>query len=309
MSVNITQGLRLYLTLETIILEFSREILEAQSDGWIEKLYEFLNGKPSLRLRLENVRQIRLENGTHVLPHLDRHAQAFPPNQVAAELPVVPGAACVSEMSLEFLCPRGLTQPDPVNVDVRNVFPRYRVDDVLSEAGYEAGIGRILYAFGTDSKGQREKLETLPRESAFVMIVDSGARSKIISKLGKVHLVMEGLKELCDGVDGVPLVDGDYAVLAGNSIRELLKACIAARPLRMVSAVSHLLWERRTEIRHNAGLKLSPWEQPITAAAPHGFHELWSKLPKVVPVERHRKMALLRETFTVVESRRGPECS
>ena len=68
-------------TAETVIPQLSREFLEAQSDGWIEKLYEFLGGQPGLRLRLEGVPLIRLENGTHVPPLLDGQAQAFLPGQ------------------------------------------------------------------------------------------------------------------------------------------------------------------------------------------------------------------------------------
>ena len=95
LSGDITQGrtpaLRRYLmqrldvpelTAETVIPQLGREYLKVQSDVWIERLYEFLSGQPSLQPRLEDVPLIRLENGTHVPPRLDGQVQAFLPCQV-----------------------------------------------------------------------------------------------------------------------------------------------------------------------------------------------------------------------------------
>ena len=296
------------LTAETVIPQLDREFLEAQSDGWIERLYEFLSGQPSLQPRLEGVPLIRLENGTHVPPRLDGQAQAFLPSQIATEFPVVRGAVCVSEASLEFLRSLGLSKPDPVDDVVRNVLSRYRADDVdVSDADYEADIGRILNAFGTDSRGQREKLVPALRGSAFVMTVDSGDRSKTISKPGEVYLATERLRELFAGVDGVLLVDSDYACLGGEGIRELLEACGATRSLRAVSVECHLPCEQLAEIRRNAGLERSTWEGPIADMTLHGLDGLLSLLPKVEPVERQRKAALLWEALADVESRRGSQ--
>ena len=295
------------LTAETVIPQLGREFLEAQSDGWIEKLYEFLSGQPSLRPRLEDVPLIRLENGAHVPPRLDGQAQAFLPSQVATEFPVVRGAVCVSEASLEFLRSLGLSQPDPVDDVVRNVLSRYRADDVdVSDADYEADIGRILNAFGTDSKGQREKLVSALRESAFVMTVDSGDRSKTISKPGEVYLATERLRELFAGVDGVLLVDSDYACLGGEGIRELLEACGATRSLRAVPVECHLPWEQLAEIRRNAGLERSTWERPIADMTLRGLYALLSLMPSVGLAERRQRATLLWEALADVESRRGP---
>ena len=295
------------LTAETVIPQLGREYLEVQSDVWIERLYEFLCGQPSLQPRLEDVPLIRLENGTHVPPRLEGQVQAFLPCQVTTGFPVVRSTVCVSARSLEFLRSIGLSRPDPVDDIVRNVLPRYRADeaDVSAAAVYEADIGRILNAFATDSKAQRQKLETALRESTFVMTVDTGDRSKTVSKPGDVYLATERIRELFDGVDGVLLVDSDYACLRGDGIRELLEACGAMRSLRAVPVKCALSEERLAEIRRTAGLERCTWAQRIADVTLHGLDKLLSLLPKLEPYERTRKAALLWNALLDLESRRG----
>ena len=296
------------LTAKTVISQLSQEFLEAHSYVWIEKLYEFLGGQPSLRPRLKDVPLTRLENGIHVPPRLDGQAQSFLPSQVATEFPVVRGTVCVGETSLEFLRSLGLSQPVPVDDVVRNILPRYRAAEVdVSDADYEADIGGILNAFGTDSKEQRQKLVPALRESAFVMTLDEGDGSKTVSKPGKVYLATERLRELFAGVDGGLLVDDDYACLGGGRVRELLEACGATRSLRTVSVECDLTWQQRAEIRRNAGLDRSTWDRPIPDVTLHGLDGLLSLLPKVDPVVRQRKSALLWEALADVESRRGSQ--
>ena len=294
------------LTPETVIPQLDGMFLEAQSDGWIERLYEFLGGAPSLRSRLEGVPLIRLENGSHVPSRLDGQAQAFLPSPVATEFPMVRGAVCASEKSLEFLRSLGLSQPNPVDDVLRNVLPRFQAGEFdLSDADYEANFGRILNAFDTDSKGQREKLVAALRESSFVMALDSADGSKRVSKPGKVYLATERLRELFAGVDGVLLVDGNYTCLGGDRVRELLEACGAARSLRMVSVQCELTRQQRAEIRRTAGLERTTWDRPIPDRTVHGLDGLLSLLQRVDPVERLRKATLLWEALADVESRRG----
>ena len=199
------------LTPENVIPRLGRDFLEAQSDDWIGKLYEFLHGQPGLRQRFEILPLIRLDDGRHVLPRSGGQPQAFLPGPIETGFPVVRAAVCVSETSLKFLRSLGLTQSDPVDDVVRNVLPRYRQDERdVSDADYEADIRRILNAFGTDSKGQREKLLAVLRETAFVMAIHAGDGSKSNSKPGDVYLATDRLKELFAGVDGVLLVSSDF---------------------------------------------------------------------------------------------------
>ena len=294
------------VTAETIIPQLGRRYLEEQSDTWIERFYAFLSGHPRLRPRLEDMPLIRLEDGTHVPPRLAGQAQAFLPSEVPTDFPVVRSTVCDSEKSVEFLRSLGLSQPDPVDDIIRNVLPRYRADEAdVDYKDYETDIGRILNAFATDSKGQREKLESALRESDFVMTVDSGDRSKGVSKPGKVYLSTERLRALFDGVDGVLLIDGDYPCLRGDSIRELLEACGATRSLRPVPVVCDLSPEHLAEIRRSAGLERCTSEKAITDWTLHGIDGLLSLLPKLEPIQRQRRAALLWDALVDLENRRG----
>ena len=294
------------LTPENAISRLGRDFLEAQSDDWIGQLYEFLNGQPGLHRRLEDLPLIRLEDGTHVSQRVDGQPQAFLPGPIATGFPVVRGAVCATEKSLNFLQSLGLTQPDPVDDVVRNILPKYQQAEVdVSDAGYEDDIGRILTAFGTDSKGQREKLLATLRESSFVMAVDAGDGSESVSKPGEVYLATERLQELFAGVDGVLLVDDAHACLRGEDIRELLEACGATRSLRPVPVECRLSSEQRSEIRRKEGLERSTWEWPIADATLHGLDRLLSLLSRLERVERQQRTELLWDALVDVESRRG----
>lgn len=294
------------LTPEAVIPRLDQRFLEAQSDDWIARLYEFLNGQSGLRRRFEELPLIRLEGGAHVSARLDSQPQAFLPGPIASGFPLVRAAICTSEAALEFLRSLGLTQPDPVDDVVRNVLPKYREDEVdVSDEDYEADIGRILHAFATDSKTQREKLLAVLRETAFVMAADAGEDSKRISKPGDVYLATERLKALFAGVEGVLFVDDECPCLRGEQIRDLLEACGAARSLCAVGVDCHLSWEQRVEIRRNAGLERSTWEEPIHDVTLRGLEALLDRLPEMDPAERHRRVGLLWEALADVESRRG----
>ena len=296
------------LTPETIIPCLDQGFLEAQSGDWIRKLYEFLDGQPGLRRRFEDLPLIRLEDGTHVPPLSDGQPQAFLPGPIETGFPVVCNAVCVGETSLEFLRSLGLTQPDPVDDVVRNLLSKYRQNkiDVSDAQTYEADIRRILNASGTDSKGQRDKLLTALRESAFVMAIDAGDGSKSLSKPGEVYLATERLKDLFAGVDGVLFVDDAYACLRGEDIRELFEVCGVARYLQPVSVDCHLSWKQKTEIRRNQGLEQATRERPIADMKLRGLDALLSLLPSLGPTARQQRAALLWEALADVESRRGP---
>ena len=294
------------LTAETVVSRLDQGFLEAQPDDWIRKLYEFLNGQPGLRRRFEVLPLVRIEDGTHVPPHSDGQSQVFLPGPIKTGFPVVRNAVCASEPALDFLRSLGLTQPDPVDDVVENVLQKYRKDGIdVSDANYEADIGRIVNAFGTDSKGQREKLLGELRKSRFVMAVDAGDGSKSFSKPDEVYLATERLRELFADVNGVLLVDDTYACLRGEKIRELLEGCGVARYLQPLSVECHLSREQRREIRRNQGLERSTHKWPIADMTLRGLDALVRLLPSIGPAERRQRTALLWEALADVESRRG----
>ena len=294
------------VTPETIIPKLEKPFLEVQPDSWILDLYDFLRGQPALRRRLQDLPLIRLQDGSHVPPRANRQPQAFLPGRIATGFPTVRASVCATETAREFLQSLGLTEPDPVDDVVLNVLPKYCRDDVyVAVPEYTTDIGRILGAFFTDSKGQRDKLLAALREIAFVMAVDAENGTKRVAKPGEVYLATERLKELFAGVTNVLLVDDSYTCLRGEDARELLEACGATRYLQRIPVVSDRSTEQLKKIRRDAGLERRTREDRIKDATLRGLDMFLNLLPQLEPEVRERKAALLWEALADVVDRRG----
>jgi len=311
--MTVTRRLRRYLMQELSVTEISPEsiiskldqaFLEAQPDDWILALYTFLNGQPALRRRLDGVPLIRLEDGIQVPPRVDGQPQAFLPGAIATAFPTVRASVCATEPAREFLRLLGLTEPDPVDDVVRNILPKYRDEVLVSDAEYEDDIRRILTAFGTDSKAQREKLLTALRDSAFIMAVDAGDGTTGTRRPDEVYLATERLKELFAGVRGVLIVDDTHACLRGEAVA-LLEACGASRCLQPTLAEGRLSREERREIRRNVGLERATSEHPIEDKSLRGLESVLLLLPQLEHEARRGRAALLWEALADVENRRG----
>jgi hypothetical protein len=296
------------LTPELILPRLTKGFLEAQPDDWILKLYEFLSGQPALvrQGRVSNIPLVRVEGGTHVLVDSDGQPQAFLPSEVKTDFPTVPQSVCSTAKALEFLKALGLTEPDAVDDVVRNVIPKYMRDTVEADSEeYEADIKRMLNAFATQHRGQREKLIAALKEASFVMSVDAGDGSQYVSNPGDVYLATERLKDLFAGVSGVMLVDDSYSCLKGEDVRELLEACGATRYLQSVRVECQLSWQQKTEIRRSTGLERSTWERPIVDVSLRGLDALFILFPNLEPLGRKQRAALLWDALADVENRRG----
>ena len=294
------------VTPETVIQRLDQEFLASQSDSWIGKLYEFLEGHPGLRSRFKRLPLIRLEDGSQVPARSEGQPQAFLPGPVETSFPVVLNAVCVSERSRRFLQSLGLTQPNPVDDVIYNILPKYQQREVaVSDADYNADIRRILTAYGTDSKEQREHLLEALRQSAFVKTVDSDDASNTFSKPGEVYQATERLRELFANVPGVLLVDNAFACLRGEDIRDLLEACGVTRFVCPVPCDAHLDWEQRREMRVSAGCEDMASEQPIEDQTLRGLDSLLALFPYLDLDSRSERARLLWESLDELQERRG----
>lgn len=289
-------------TPETILSKLDRSFLETQLDDWIRDLYEFLNGQPGLRRRLEGLPLIRLEDGAHVPVRSNGRPEAFLPSGVETGFPTVRPAVCATEGARKFLLSVGLTEPDPVDDVVRNILPRYCGEDVnLDIAEYEADIRRILSAFGTDSKTRREKLVAALRHSFFVMVTNAGDQSKRMSRPGEAYFATERFKKLFAGVSGVQLVDDSHGCLRGESARDLLEACGTTRHLRPLPA--EVPWKKRRQLRERAETTGTRSEEHIQDHTIHGLEGLLGSLQALEPSEGLQRSELLWEALGDLEQR------
>lgn len=294
------------VTPEAILPGLDKSFLEAQSDRWVLDLYEFLNGQPALRRRVDGLPLIRLQDGTHVPANSNGQPQAFLPSAIETSFPTVRRAVCATVEARKFLQSLALTEPDPVDDVVWNVLPRYRSQEVhVEDRDYEADIRRIVAAFGTDSKAQREKLLAALRESSFVMAVDAGDGSKRASTPGEVYLATQRLKEVFEGVADVLLVDDAYSCLRGEDVRELLEACGATRYLQPVPVSSRFSWQELAAMRTRAGAANNTGGNNVEDVTLRGLDSLLSTLTGLDAERAAKKAALLWESLCDVEDRRG----
>lgn len=294
------------LTPDSLLSKLSADFLERQSDAWIERLYVFLNGQPSLRFRLAALPLVRLTNGTHVRPYVDGVPQAFLAGTFETGFPTVHPEVCGAEAARSFLISLELTIPDRVDDVIRNVLPKYRDACIdITPAHYAADIQRILVAFDTDSKTKREKLVGELRETTFVKSVSAADGRSYHTRPDSTFIATDRLKELLSGVEGAYLVDERQTCLRGQETRDLLETCGATRHLRLVPAPD-IGWKARRELREKAGHpESSGVNDRVVDLTLFGLREIIAKLGTLNVKKRCRQAALLWDELALIEERRG----
>ncbi|MEZ5552882.1 MAG: DUF3883 domain-containing protein [Pseudomonadales bacterium] len=296
------------LTPANLIPVLNQEFLEAQSDEWVLRLYEFLSGQEAAsRRHLDTIPLIRLTDGSHVVAVESGKPNAFLPSSIETSFPTVRSAVCSTAEVRVFLTSLGITVPDPVDDVIWNVLPKYRREEVeIGDDAYAADIERIRSAFNVDSRNQREKLLSELREVNFVMVIDTGDDKEYVAKPESIYIATDRLKQLFAGVPDVLIVDDKYDCLRGEGIRDLLEACGALRCPRPVEAPEALTKEERRELRRQTGHEITSGKNDrIVDWSLHGFEALIALLPTLAPEQRTERARLIWESLGDLEERRG----
>ena len=293
---------------ESILRKLSDRFLEAQSDSWVLKLYEFLCDQRALVRMLTGQNRherlttplIRLSDGRHVrLGQLE----AFLPSEGDTDFPTISPAVCRTPGALSFLRALGLREPDLVDDVVRNILPKYQEKRrKVSDAEYESDMARILRAFDTDSNTQREKLVSELRRSMFVKSMSPGTSEKYRSKPDRVYLATDQVKELFEGVDDVRIVDDSYTCLRGEKIQELLKKSGATSCLKPVIFEPDISWEVRRRMRRGEG---STRSERVVDWTLMGLDGLLKQLQPLSQELRRQKASLLWEALIELVRQQG----
>lgn len=297
------------VTPATLVPRLNKAFLEAQSDKWVQRLYEFLSGQEAaLRRRLDTIPLIRLEDGTHVVARENGAANAFLPSTIKTGFPTIRREVCEAVEARSFLMSLGITEPDPVDDVVWNLLPKYRLKRVnIAVDAYAADIERICAAFSTDSKTQREKLLAALRESSFVIVVDTGDGKVYVAEPDNIYIATDRLKQLFAGVPRIFIVHDGYDCLRGEAMRELLEACGALRYPRPEEAPDESWWSDRLKgLRAGAGhAETSGHSDHVEDWTLQGFDRLLEHLPKLTQEERIERARLIWESLGDLEERRG----
>ena len=294
------------VTPATLVPRINRTFLEAQSDEWVLRLYEFLSGQEAaLRRRLDTIPLIRLDDGTHVVARENGKAKAFLPSAIETDFPTIRRAVCATVEARNFLVSLGITEPDPVDDVIWNVLPKYRQDKVeVDDEAYAADSERIRAAFNTDSKMQREKLLAVLRDTSFVKVIDTGNGKGYVAKPSGTYIATERLKQVFAGVPGVFIVDDRYDCLRGENMRELLEACGALRYPRPQDAPDALTRDERLALRRQTGHEeTSGINDRIVDWELQGLEALIELLPKLTPEQRGERARLIWESLGDLEER------
>lgn len=292
---------------EKLVQSLTKAFLEAQSDEWVLRLYEFLSGpEKALRRHLDIVPLIRLDDGTHVVARENGNARAFLPSAIATSFPTIRRAVCATPEARDFLRSLGITEPDPVDDVIWNVLPKYREEEVdvdVDVDAYAADIERIRAAFSTDSVIQKEKLRSALRETPFVMVVDAGDGKGYVAKPGDIYIATDRLKQLFAGVADIFIVDDAYDSLRGEEVRDLLVACGASRYLSPEPITSGLTEAQKVQVRKEAGLERASWESQPEDFTIRGLTQLLQLLPALQPEDAKTRARLLWDSLADLEAR------
>lgn len=293
------------ITPTKLVPNLTKAFLEAQSDEWVLRLYEFLSGQEkALRRHLDTVPLIRLDDGTHVVARENGKAKAFLPSAIATSFPTMRRAVCATPEVRLFLISLGITEPDPVDDVVWNLLPKYQQQEVdVGDEAYAADIERIRAAFNTDSTAQKEKLRSALRDTTFVMVVDTGDGKGYVAKPGEIYIATDRLQQLFAGVPDILIVDNEYDCLRGEDIRDLLVSCGASRYLIPQATPPELGHSEKAQIRREAGLERASWESQPEDFTLRGLKQLLQFLPTLKPEEAAARVKVLWDALADLEAR------
>ena len=289
-----------------LIRRLDQPFLEEQPDEWIERLYSFLNEQRSLRLWMSDVPLVRLDDGSHVVAQVGDEPQAYLPSESKTDFPTVRAGVCQSDDALEFLKYLGLREPDPVDDVIANVLPRYQDDNVdVADDVYQSDIARILNAYRTDSREQRDRLVSTLQSTRFIAAVDMGNGSTQFVRPYEVYQATETLKDLFEDVNGVFLVDDSKDELYGRRIGDVIQASGASNVLERRQTETSLSDEARAELRRNSGDERKTSERPVEDYNLMGLDNLLALLPELPDYEASEKAELLWNALHALERSRS----
>jgi uncharacterized protein DUF3883 len=290
---------------ENLLPNLTKSFLEAQTDEWILRFYDFLSGQEkALRRHIDTIPFIRLDDGSHVVARENGKANAFLPSDIVTSFPTMRNRVCASPEVRQFLESLGITEPDPVDDVIWNLLPKYREEEIdVDDSTYTTDIERILAAFNSDSATQREKLRNALRDTNFIMAVDTGNKKPYISKPSETYIATDRLQQLFADVPGVLIVDNNYKCLRGEDIRDLLVSCGASRYLAPKPIKSELGKPEKEKIRREAGLERASWENQPEDFTLRGLKQFLTFLPTLNPEDATARATILWQALADLETR------
>lgn len=294
---------------QAIATQISEKFLATQSNAWIVRFYEFLNGQESLWRYggLNGKALIRLSDGKHVVPFVNRQPNAFLPTTLQTGFPTVHPDLCASVSAVQFLKKLGLTEPDPVDDVIQNLLPRYTESLAISATDYAADLTRIITASRTNLSNQRTRLIEHLRVTPFVRAQDAGTGKPGFIKPTAAYFPTQRLKSLFEGVTGVWFADILFGGQKFEDMRDILRACGCEEYLTPVPIETIFSWEELLEMRRNAGYARNTGTDAIYDKTFRGLDTVLSHIAKLPFEESRTRAALLWEALCDAENQKSKE--
>jgi len=219
--------------------QVTQKFLESQSDKWLVKFYEFLDGQKALWrpksyseegvLRHKPI--IRTENDK-MTPPFDKAGNpiVFLPGPEETDFPIVKKSIAKHKKAMIFLTNLGLQEPDQIDEVLNFVVPRYTnekqnfPDDV-----HLSHIKKIQNALETATGSKKDRLLHELSETPFLRANNPGTAEKSYKKPGEIYIDDEMLRCYFDGNSKVWFYDIIYL-----KIRKLLIDLGVNHQIRMV---------------------------------------------------------------------------
>ena len=267
-----------------LIQKLTKAFLEEQTDEWIERLYEFLNGRRqgTNKFWLDRKPLVRLDDGAHTVALIDGQPQAYLPTENETEFPTVHNNVCQSDKAIDFLKFIGIREPDLVDDIIENVLPRYRSTHLeVSNSKYQSDIKRILDAYKTDSREQRDRLLSELRKARFLAATDSNGATQFVQPT-QAYQATDALKNLFADVPGVLFVDNSMDYLRGERIRDLLRSVGTPEYLARIRIEPSLTYTDKLKLRNNEHYTS---ERSVDDFSIRGLDNLFATLP-TLPLDK-----------------------
>jgi len=246
---------------ESLVRRMSEPFLKAQSDEWIQELYEFLHEQQAVRRQpwFASKPLVRLSTNSHVTAMDGSGAlRAYLPSKRRTGFPTVKKAVCSTENAIKFLEQIGLKEPDPVDDVIVNVLPRYTEQSTEYPAEFDDDVERIIEAYQTDSQRRRGDLLEHLKAAWWIPCRNAENDYAILGEAGQnTYLPTQKLSALFAGNGDVWFADRSRPVMQGKVCQTVLQACGVAEFLQRKDCECDLTWQELDAIRQNAGLQRS----------------------------------------------------
>ena len=314
-TIDRTSELRTYLMVghgireiqpQTFVSRVTKDFLEAQTDEWVSKLYEFLAGQSYLWKTASNLRipWVRLEDKSHVSAYCGELPNAFLPSKATSGFPTVRSTVCQSEEALAFL--KGtlkLTEPDPVDDVIVNILPLYEEGMEHDNLDlYREHLRAIETAY--ENRNTREKLVVALKAKHWIPSIDNEGNKDWLTPF-QCYLSTERLKQLFEGVPGIDFVDDSVAGLQGEAMRNILIACGSERYLDTVPPKEKLSSDERYNLRQRYGDTGCSGSETEDDRTLHGLSGILKRIAELQFEEASARCQMLWESLgDVVQDKR-----